>query len=46
MAGGMAAMSSIAYPSISSFVSAHASADQQGRWIRLTKISFIGTLSF
>ncbi|KAK3763628.1 hypothetical protein RRG08_057048 [Elysia crispata] len=30
MAGGMAAMSSIAYPSISSFVSAHASADQQG----------------
>uniref|UniRef100_A0A0B7A295 Major facilitator superfamily (MFS) profile domain-containing protein n=1 Tax=Arion vulgaris TaxID=1028688 RepID=A0A0B7A295_9EUPU len=30
VAGTMAAMSSIAYPSISSFVSAHASADQQG----------------
>uniref|UniRef100_A0A0B6YZE3 Major facilitator superfamily (MFS) profile domain-containing protein n=1 Tax=Arion vulgaris TaxID=1028688 RepID=A0A0B6YZE3_9EUPU len=30
LAGTMAAMSSIAYPSISSFVSAHASADQQG----------------
>lgn len=30
IAGTMAAMSSIAYPSISSFVSAHASADSQG----------------
>ncbi|XP_012944617.1 hippocampus abundant transcript 1 protein [Aplysia californica] len=30
LAGTMAAMSSIAYPSISSFVSAHASPDQQG----------------
>ncbi|XP_046326676.1 hippocampus abundant transcript 1 protein-like isoform X2 [Haliotis rufescens] len=29
-AGGVAAMSSITYPAISSFVSAHASADQQG----------------
>ena len=31
-AGAVAAMGSLTYPAISAFVSAHAEADQQGRW--------------
>ena len=44
-AGAVAAMGSITYPAISSFVSAHAEADQQGRCFTDMKNDLLSSLS-